>query len=150
MEKWHKVGIFVVGLIGLVSYIYKSAKETIEEIKKYPSPEKIKKVRTPQEKLIFSALFLVACVLFMFIVPRLLQIIIAFLIPNPEKLSMELIVGFYKLLFSWGENYFNNGSYFFEKQGLMLLEWLFILSPYIIGFMIWSIKMIYRNIRLTS
>ncbi len=144
MEKWHKIGIFVVGLIGLVLYLYSSVKETKEEIEKDHSRKK-KELKPLKDRLKFYVIFMAGCILCMFTVPRLLEKIIVFLFPDPERTSMEIIFKFLEMLVYLGERHFDNEGFFFEGKGMMLLEWLFVLLPYIIGFVIWSIKMLVRN-----
>jgi hypothetical protein len=143
MEKWHKIGIFLVGLIGLISYIYGTASKAVESVesKEPPVPRKEKSFG-------YQLLFLAAVIAAMFIVPKLIGDLVTFLFPEPEKTSFEIIFKFLQALLYVGERHFGNESYFFEGRGLMLLEWLFILAPYIIGFTIWSIRIIFRRERI--
>lgn len=146
MEKWHKIGIFVVGLIGLVSYLYGSAKKVSEDIREASSREK-KEVPPKKKTIRYQIVFLAAVIAAMFIIPKLLGDIITYVFPHPEKTSMELLMRFLKGLVYLGKEHFGNEAYFFEGQGLMILEWVLVLSPYIIGFMIWSIRIAIRNVR---
>jgi hypothetical protein len=91
--------------------------------------------------------FLALVILAMFIVPKLLADIITFLAPHPEKISGEIIAAFYQLLFYLGKKEFGDEAYFLQGRGLMALEWFLVLSPYIIGFAIWSMKIIIRGFK---
>ena len=146
MEKWHKIGIFLVGFIGLVSYLYGSAKKVAEEIKEDPYREK-KEVLPKKNTIAYRMMFLAVVIAAMFTIPKLLADIITYLFPHPEKTSMELLMKFFEGLVYLGKEHFGNDAYFFEGQGLMILEWLLVLSPYIIGFMIWSIRIALRSSR---
>ena len=146
MESWHKIGIFVVGLLGLIWQLYSLARQAAEEAKEESRPKK--KWRIPPEyKTVYQVGFLALVILFIFIVPKLLQDIITFLFPNPEKISWEILTAFYQLLLYLGKRQFGNETYFLEGQGLRALEWFFVFLPYIIGFTIWSIKIIIRGFK---
>ncbi|MDI6852144.1 MAG: hypothetical protein QME75_00880 [Deltaproteobacteria bacterium] len=141
MEKWHKIAVFAVGLIGLISYIYGTARKVVESKEEPP-------VRRREKGFGYQLIFLAAIIVAMFVVPKLIADLVTFLFPEPEKTSFKIIFNFIRTLIYVGERYFGNKSYFFEGRGLMLLEWLFILAPYIIGFTIWSIRIIFRRERI--
>jgi hypothetical protein len=146
MEFWHKAGIFLVGLTGLILYLLGSVREAVTEIEREQTPKEIK-VKTPQQRLLFSMLLLAGCILAMFILPPLLGKIIDFLIPDPNKFSKSLLENYLIALVYLGGHYFKDESYFFQKPGFMILEWLFVLSPYVAWVLIWSFRMLTRNIR---
>lgn len=83
-----------------------------------------------------------------FLIPKLPADIIPYLFPDPEKISWHLILKLFQGLIYLGGKHFGNESCFFEGQGLLLLEWLFILSPCIVSFMVWSIKIILGRVKM--
>jgi hypothetical protein len=146
MESWHKIGIFLVGFVGLIWQLYSSARQAAEEAKEEDRPEKKWRI-PPEHRTVYQVGFLALVILAMFIVPKLLADIITFLAPHPEKISGEIIAAFYQLLFYLGKKEFGDEAYFLQGRGLMALEWFLVLSPYIIGFAIWSMKIIIRGFK---
>ncbi len=65
-----------------------------------------------------------------------------------EKSIYEFGLNFLKFLIDLGEAKFGSQSYFFEKPGVFILQWFFVLLPYLIGLLIWSIRYLWRTIKL--
>jgi hypothetical protein len=77
MESWHKIGIFLVGFVGLTWQLCRSPRRVAEEAKEESRPEKKRRI-PPGYKMLYQPGFLALVILAMFIAPKLLADITTF------------------------------------------------------------------------
>ena len=142
MEKWHKIAIFLFGLVSLILYLITIYNEAVGEVENELKEDKVKMVK---EIRYFSYLKVVILFIALFSLPILLHSLLL-KIPKSEWTSEFGIIKFVLTLYGLKEQYLGD-KISFSDNGYYLLEWFLILLPYIIGMTIWSIKSALSKLR---